>query len=278
MNGALPPGLDPDAVQAVAMDMDRTILPSSLELSPATVAAVAAVRRAGIEPIIATGRMFASTRPYARTLGITAPVICYQGALVADPASGEWLLHRPIDVPTALQVIADIRREGFHMNVYVDDELCVEKPTPEARTYAEHARLQMHVVGDFDTWLTQPTTKIVVVGDPEPLDGLNERLRARYGDRLFIAKSLPIFLEVASPRVSKGMALRFVCERLGIDPRATVAFGDGANDLELLEAAGVGVAVADADPALLRIADWTVPPVAEDGVAGFLELLVDSRA
>ncbi len=278
MSAVLPPALDPRAVRAVAMDMDRTILPSSLELSPATVAAVAAVRRAGIEPIIATGRMFASARPYARQLGITAPVICYQGALVADPDTGEWLLHRPIDVPTALQVIAAVRREGFHMNVYVDDMLYVEKPTAEARTYAEHARLQMHVVGDFDTWLTQPTTKIVVVGDPEPLAGLNARLRDRYGDRLFIAKSLPIFLEVASPGVSKGMALRFVCERLGIDPQSTVAFGDGANDLELLSAAGLGVAVVDADPALLEIADWTVPAVGEDGVAGFLNLLVDSRA
>jgi Cof subfamily protein (haloacid dehalogenase superfamily) len=278
VSAVLPPALDPRAVRAVAMDMDRTILPSSLELSPATVAAVAAVRRAGIEPIIATGRMFASARPYARQLGVTAPVICYQGALVADPDTGEWLLHRPIDVPTALQVIADVRRAGFHMNVYVDDRLYVEKPTPEARTYAEHARLQMHVVGDFDTWLTHPTTKIVVVGDPEPLDGLNERLRDRYGDRLFIAKSLPIFLEIASPGVSKGMALRFVCERLGIDTGDTVAFGDGANDLELLAAAGLGVAVADADPALLEVADWTVPPVGEDGVAGFLNLLVDSRA
>jgi len=62
----LPPGFDASAVQAVAMDMDRTILPSSLTLSPATLKAVAAVKRAGIEPIIATGRMFASARPYAR--------------------------------------------------------------------------------------------------------------------------------------------------------------------------------------------------------------------
>jgi hypothetical protein len=164
------------------------------------------------------------------------------------------------------------------MNVYVDDELCVERPTPEARTYAEHARLEMHVVGDFDTWLDRPTTKIVVVGEPEPLDGLQDRLRARFDHRLFIAKSLPIFLEVASPGVSKGAALRFVCGRLGIDPADAIAFGDGANDLELLETAGLGVAVEDADAALLRLADWTVASVSEDGVAGFLELLVDSRA
>jgi Cof subfamily protein (haloacid dehalogenase superfamily) len=278
VNAALPPGLDPAAVRAVATDMDRTILPSSLELSPATVRAIARVRRAGIEAIIATGRMFASTRPYALQLGITAPVICYQGALIVDPVTGEWLQHRPIDVPVALEVIAAVRREGFHMNVYVDDQLCVEKPTPEARTYAEHARLEMVVVGNFDTWLHQPTTKIVIVGEPGALDDLEQRLRSRFDDRMFIAKSLPIFLEVASPGVSKGAALRFVCERLGIDPAATIAFGDGANDLELLEAAGLGVAVADAEPALLRIADWTVPPVGQDGVAGFLDRLVDSRA
>jgi len=275
---ALPPGFDPASVRAVAMDMDRTILPSSLKLSPATLRAVAGLRDAGIEPIIATGRMFASTRPYALELGITAPVICYQGALIADPATGRWLQHRPIDVPIALEVIAAVRREGFHMNVYVDDQLCVEKPTPEARTYAEHARLEMVVVGNFDTWLHKPTTKIVIVGEPPALDDLEGRLRTRFDDRLFIAKSLPIFLEVARPGVSKGAALRFVCERLGIDPAATVAFGDGANDLELLEAAGLGVAMADADAALLEIADWTVPPVAQDGVAGFLDLLVDSRA
>jgi len=275
---ALPPGFDPASVRAVAMDMDRTILPSSLKLSPATLRAVAGLRDAVIEPIIATGRMFASTRPYALELGITAPVICYQGALIADPATGRWLQHRPIDVPIALEVIAAVRRECFHMNVYVDDELCVERPTPEASTYAEHARLEMHVVGDFDRWLTRPTTKIVIVGEPGPLDDLDVRLRDRFGDRLFIAKSLPIFLEVASPGVSKGAALEFVCERLGVDPADTIAFGDGANDHELLETAGFGVAVADAEPSLLEIADWTVPPVAQDGVASFLDLLVDSRA
>jgi Cof subfamily protein (haloacid dehalogenase superfamily) len=278
VSAALPPGFDASAVRAVAMDLDRTIVPSSLSLSPATVRAVASVHRAGIEPIIATGRMFASAQPYARELGITAPLVCYQGALVADPRSGEWLLHQPIDVPLALEVIAAVRAEGFHMNVYVNDQLCVERPTPEARTYAEHARLEMVVVGDFDAWLRQPTTKIVVVGEPHSLDDLEIRLRASFDGRLFIAKSLPEFLEVAQPGVSKGAALRFVCNRLGIDPADTVAFGDGANDLELLEAAGLGVAMADADPALLRIADWTVPSVAEDGVASFLSLLVDSRA
>jgi Cof subfamily protein (haloacid dehalogenase superfamily) len=274
---ALPPGLDPAAVRAVAMDLDRTILPDTLEFSPAVLRAVARVRAAGVEAIVATGRMFASARPYALELGVTAPVICYQGALVADPTTGEWLLHRPMDVGLAHEVIDAVAAAGFHMNVYVDDRLFVEELNEEAVTYAGHARLEAHAVGDLRAWLDRPTTKIVVVGEPEPLDRLQDDLRARFDGRAFIAKSLPIFLELALPGVSKGAALRFVCERLGIETADVVAFGDGANDLELLEAAGLGVAVADADAALLPIAGWTVPSVDEDGVAGFLDALVDSR-
>jgi len=274
----LPDRLDPAAVLAVAMDLDHTILPDSLEFSPALVRAVGRVRASGLEAIVATGRMFASARPYALQLGVTAPVICYQGALIADPVTGEWLQHRPMDVPLAHEVIEAVDAAGFHMNVYVDDMLFVEELNEEAITYARHARLEAHPVGNLMEWLDRPTTKIVVVGEPEELDGLQDRLRARFDGRAFIAKSLPIFLELAEPGVSKGAALEFVCGRLGIDPAAVVAFGDGANDVELLEAAGLGVAVAGGDAALERVAAWTVPSVDEDGVAGFLDALVDSRS
>jgi Cof subfamily protein (haloacid dehalogenase superfamily) len=256
------------------MDLDRTILGSDLEFTPALKSAVAGAAAAGIEPIIATGRMFASARPYALELGVRAPVICYQGALVADPLTGEWLLHRPMDVSLAREVIRAVSDAGFHMNVYIDDKLFVEELNEEARTYAAHARLEAHVVGDLLAWLAEPTTKIVIVGEPVALDELEAQMRAGFDGRLFIAKSLPYFLEVALPGVSKGSALEFVCRRLGIDPADVVAFGDGANDIELLQEAGLGVAVADADPALLAHAQWTVPPVAEDGVAGFLAAVV----
>jgi Cof subfamily protein (haloacid dehalogenase superfamily) len=277
VTATLPAGLDAAAVRAVAMDLDRTILPETLELSPATVAAVAAARDAGIEPILATGRLFRSDRPYAEALGVTAPLVCYQGALVADPVSGEWLVHAPIPVPLAREAIRAAAGEGFHVNAYVDDELYVASLTHEAREYARYARLEAHVVGDLAAWLTEPTTKLVVVGQPEAVDDLEVRLRDRFGERLFIAKSLPYFLEAAHPGVSKGSGLRDVCERLGIPTSAVVAFGDGQNDIELLQEAGFAVAVEDADEALLRHADATVPPVGSDGVAGFLRALVDSR-
>ena len=155
--------------------------------------------------------MLRSSRPFALELGVTAPLICYQGALIADPISGEWLLHQPMPVPLAREVIEACRRRQQHCNVYVDDELYVDELNLYALEYARHAKLEAHAVGDLARWLTEPTTKIVVVGEPELLDALQVELRGQFGERLFIAKSLPFFLEVAQPGVSKGSALHWVC-------------------------------------------------------------------
>ena len=274
----LPEALDASTVRAVAMDLDRTILPETLELRPRLIDAVRAVAAAGVVPIVATGRMLRSSRPFALQLGVTAPLICYQGALIADPQSGEWLRHEPMPVPLAREVIEACRKRDQHCNVYVDDELYVDELNVYALEYARHAKLEAHAVGDLERWLTEPTTKIVVVGEPELLDALQIELRAQFGDRLFIAKSLPFFLEVAQPGVSKGSALEWVCDRISIEPAHVVSFGDGANDIELLRDAGFGVAIEGADQILLDEADATVPGPEHDGVARFLEALVSARS
>lgn len=274
----LPADLDAGAVRAVAMDLDRTILGESLELRPRLIEAVKALPAAGITPIVATGRMFRSSRPFALQMDVTAPVICYQGALIADPVSGEWLRHDPMPVPLAKEVILACQANEQHCNVYIDDELYVAELNLYALEYARHAKLEAHAVGDLIAWLHQPTTKIVVVGEPEALDVMQDELREQFTGRLFIAKSLPFFLECAQPGVSKGSALHWVCERLSIDPATVVGFGDGANDVELLEEAGYGVAIETADAALLPHARATVPPPEQDGVAAFLEALVSARS
>ena len=274
----LPTGLDPRALQAVAMDLDRTILGESLELRPRLVSAVKAAAAAGIVPIVATGRMLRSSRPFALELGVTAPLICYQGALIADPVSGEWLEHRPMPVPLALEVIEACRRSQQHCNVYVDDELYVDELNVYALEYARHAKLEAHAVGDLEQWLSEPTTKIVVVGEPELLDTLEVELRGQFDGRAFIAKSLPFFLEIAQPGVSKGSALHWVCRRQGIDHTRVVGFGDGANDIELLQEAGFAVAIENGDASLLPHADATVQGPEQDGVARFLEAVVSARS
>jgi Cof subfamily protein (haloacid dehalogenase superfamily) len=247
-------------------------------LRPRTRAAIAAVRAAGSHVIIVTGRMFVSTRPYALEAGLDEPVVCYQGAVVADPVSGEYLRHVPIPRPVALEAIDAVVAAGFHVNCYVHDKLYVAEVTPEARAYADFQDLEIHAVGDLRTWLHDDPTKLVAVGVPEELDALEDVLKPQFRGRLFVSKSLPHFLEFANPSVSKGSGLAFVAERLGFTAEETVACGDGENDRELLDWAGFGVAVANAHEEILRRADLIVPSVQEEGVALLLEAFVDSLA
>jgi Cof subfamily protein (haloacid dehalogenase superfamily) len=228
--------------------------------------------------VLVTGRMFQSVRRYALEAGLDDPVVCYQGAVVAEPTTGRWLLHQPIPLELARETIAVLNDEGFGLNCYVGDELYVSEVTPEARRYADFQQLELHPVGDLLEWISEPPTKLVVIGDPEVLDDLEERMLARFDGRLYISKSLPYFLEFASPEVTKATGLEFLSEHLGFTRERTVAFGDGENDIELVDWAGYGVAVENAHDQVKEVADLVCPSVDEEGVAQVIESYLDSRA
>ena len=271
------PGGFPRKVRALACDLDRTLIAEDVLLRERTLRAIRRAREHGLRVLIVTGRMFRSARPYAHAAGIEDPLVCYQGAAVVDPVSGRFLHHDPIPVGLARETIAAVEEEGFALNCYVDDELFVARVTPEAERYALFQNLEIHQVGDLRAWLRRPPTKLVSVGEPEELDRLEARMKERLGTRLHISKSLPIFLEFSRKGVTKGSGLAFVAKLLGFAPEQTIAFGDGENDIELLDWAGYAVAVANAHERLLQIADFVCPPAEEEGVAQVIEAMLDGR-
>ena len=245
-------------------------------LRPRTREALRRLREDGFHVVLVTGRMFQAVRPYALEAGLDDPVICYQGAVVAEPG-GRWLRHVPIPLELAREAIEAVNDEGFGLNCYVGDELYVAEVTPAARRYADFQHLELHAVGNLLAWLDEPPTKLVVIDDPDVLDGLKQRLKARFDGRLYISKSLPYFLELASPDVTKAAGLEFLARHLGFARGRTVACGDGENDVELLEWAGYAVAVENAHERVLAAADLVCPSVDEEGVAQLVEAFLDSR-
>ena len=275
----LPPGLDARAVRAVAMDLDGTVLDETFQPSPRTAEAVARAEASGIACLIATGRMFVSARRVAEKLGIQRPLVCYQGALVADPVTGEVLVHRPIEASLAREIISAMPEEhARRSNLYVDDELYVWEENEATLRYAQVAGVPLHVVGDLASWIERPTTKIVTVGTPETMDVLRDAMQPRFGSRAFVAKSLPYFLEFAAPGVSKASGLALLADLIGFTAEQAIAVGDAENDREMLEWARWGLAVANADERLLREADVVIPSVHDNGVAQLLEALAGARA
>ena len=244
----------------VASDLDGTLLPPSLELTPSTIAGVAALRASGVAFVICTGRMFKSARRMAAKLGLhDGTIVCYQGALVADLGTGEWLRHLPMAPAAAADVVRHMREIGRHVNVYVGDELYVEDVDAWALRYAEYAEVGINEVDDLLAIVVDGPTKIVVATDPDDVTALLPGLQERWRGELYVTRSLPHYIEINAPEATKSAALAFLCDRLGARRERTVTCGDGLNDVDMLQWAGLGVAMAEGGEAVCREADLVVP-------------------
>ena len=164
--------------------------------------------------------MFRSVERYVQEAGIAEPVVCYQGAAVVDPTTGEFLLHVPLELDVARDAIAALEELGLPPNVYVDDELYVARETEYSRAYSGYQRLPVTEVGDLLTWLDRPPTKLVAVAEPEILAAARGELARRLDGRVFLTTSLPHLLELGHPAVTKGSGIAFVAAAARARPRA----------------------------------------------------------
>ncbi|MBM4435906.1 MAG: HAD family phosphatase [Actinobacteria bacterium] len=264
----------PPAYDLLALDLDGTLVVDSNPVTPRVRAAIRQAQARGVHVTLATGRMFQSARRFAQDLGVTVPIICYQGALIRHPQTGASLYARVMPVAPARQVLAFAAERGLHINAYVDDELYMRQITPEGEFYASTARVDIHVAHDLDALVARGTTKLVIVTDEDQVLPVVAALQARLGSALFITRSHPRFAEATSPDVSKGAALHILAKRLGIPVARTMAIGDNLNDLDLVQAAGLGVAMGDGDQRVRAAAGWVTGTYFEDGVATAIEKFI----
>lgn len=239
----------------VALDVDDTLLEADLSLREECAAAIREAQAAGVRVVLATGRMYRSVLPYALRLGLDGYLIAYNGALVRS-VRGETLYHNPVPAPLAEGLIAVAEQEGICLNLYIDDELLVERADDErVAYYVSIAGVPARPVGDLRRALElgEPT-KCLFVGDAERVPGLVEELRPRF-PQLQIARSKPRFIEVTRAGVQKDVGLAAVAEAYGIPREAVMAVGDADNDISMLSWAGWGVAVANASDGAKAAAD-----------------------
>jgi Cof subfamily protein (haloacid dehalogenase superfamily) len=257
------------------LDVDGTLVDDTLTLHWRTSAAVAAAAQR-LPVILATGRMYRSVLPWARRLGVTEPLVCYQGALVRElphgDAPGRVLFEEGLAPTVAVRAIEIARARDWHRQAYVDDELICEQDRPEAHFYARIAQVPIRFVDDLTAAVAGGSTKIVCVSeDPAVVEACIAAMSAEFGEQARVTRSMEEFVEMSSPRVNKALATELVCRRAGLSLADAVAVGDAPNDVELLEAAGCGVAVRHARAEVLAAAAATCGPPDEAGVADVLE-------
>jgi Cof subfamily protein (haloacid dehalogenase superfamily) len=258
----------------VALDLDGTILDLSLYLDPRDVEALRRITGAGVTVVACTGRPFPGALPWVRRLGLDGPIICYQGAQIRLP-DGSTLLDHGIKHDLAMDVIRFARERGLHVQAYRDDQLIVERDRPEAHEYANHAGMEIHVVGDLEAAMGPTTPKLVIVSTAQALEALLPEARKRWEGKLNVATSVPTYLEFTSVESDKASALAFLCERLDVPQDQCVAVGDGRNDASMIAWAGLGVAVEGSPLEVIAAADRTIPGPGHGGIKQLADVLVE---
>ena len=263
------------AYKLIALDVDGTIRSHDRPTSERTRRTIEKVESAGAIVTIATGRSYKSGASAASDVNLTAPIVTFQGAHVADPRTGEVLWHVPLthDMTSAalkaLSVWEDIQVAG-----YLGDEIFVTEMTDWAKAYGERTGVGVRVV-DYDEFTSRSMSRIVVHGADDEIERLEPILKDRFDGDMYITRSLPYFCEILNPSGGKDKALEWLCGYLGVSRNETIAFGNGYNDVHMLEWARMSVAVGDAVDEVLEIVDVVAPPMEEDGVAQVLDEMLE---
>lgn len=255
-------------VRLVALDLDGTLLNRGNEVSDANAAAVREAVAAGVHIVIATSRWYLLAKRTADLLGITSPIICHNGAMVRSPIDGARLLQ--LDVPAAAAIeIAAIADEGqYESMATVDDttHLLSRRPNIDParlpRGMVQTRRLSDHVAGGVEAFL---------FFGQDACDGIRERVGDRYDGALNLAygysETFPPYLNIVHAGADKGRALELVCRHVGVPVEQAMAIGDAAPDLQMMRAAGIGMAMGNAPDDVKAQADVVGPNNLDDGVA-----------
>jgi Cof subfamily protein (haloacid dehalogenase superfamily) len=263
-------------VRLLVLDIDGTLLDPAGQLTAPTVTAVRAAVAAGCVVTLATGRRFRTARPIAAALGLELPILVQNGALVKDSLTEEVLYHRHLSCTAAAVAIEYLWHAGLQPIVY-------ENVFVGERVYTGPAERDGEVNGAYfarrpDDYLRCQTVEALVpTVAPLEVAAVDDAARLSAVAPGLIHPGIRLinttysggdgFLEVLDAGCSKAEALHDLARRLNIPMAQTMAIGDNLNDLELLEAAGVGVAMGNARPEVLALAREVTASNADDGVA-----------
>jgi len=265
-------------IRLLVVDIDGTIAGESNDVREPVKQAIQAAQAKGIQVAIATGRMYRSALRFYKAIGADLPILAYQGAWIQDPKTEKLYQHVPVPQPLALELVDYYEqpewRSQISVHCYINDQLYIREWDSHTKDYSQRSSVQPITVGDLRSILTEAPTKILALSNNIPLiDQLLANLRQRYTPaELYTTKSVPTFLEANNPGINKGIAVRYLAEEvLGLQASQVMAIGDNFNDLEMLEYAGVGVAMGNAPAGVQSIAQWVAPDVEEDGAAAAIE-------
>lgn len=264
-------------IRLLVLDIDGTIADESNRLRDSVARAIRSAQRRGVAVAIATGRLYQSSLHAYDSIGSTLPLICYEGALIREPKTEFVHRHWPLEPRVAAQVLDYTERLSLSgrlsVHFYVQHDLYVSNLNDASIKFFEGSKVEPIVVSDLRQLLDRAITKVMVLSDDvqviarlfSQLKNSNTRTQVKQ------YKSITL-LEAFDPAVNKRLAVSYLAEQImALRPENVMAVGDDFTDIEMLQYAGIGVAMGNAPVAVRACADWVTTTIEEDGVARAVE-------
>lgn len=265
-------------IRLLALDVDDTLLPQGGVISRDNLSAINRARDAGVYVAIATGRGYIGAAPICKTLDIKGPVIVFGGAKIMDTRTGECLLNSQIPPDLVREALETAAELGIYAHIFEGDGIVCERAHPYSDAYIRGQNLPRRLDPHIRQKQWRHVPKVLAITEPEKTPVYISLFQERFKGRLKISGSRPGFIEINRLDAHKGNALMRLAEMMGLNREQVAAVGDNSLDLEMIRWAGLGAAVADAEPEALASADIIVPSCNQNGVAWLIERYILGRA
>ena len=258
-------------------DLDGTLLTDDKQISPGNREAIRAMTEAGHSFVIATGRPFESALKISSELGLNGEgcyIVSYNGSHVYDCCRRRALLDKRLSMETVRELFGFAWTAGLYVQTYQNGEILTRARTEELDFYERNTNLPGCPREDVLDYLTREPNKVIVIDlhDHERLVRFKKEHEEWAKGKCRLIFSNARYLEVIAEGVSKQTGIEFLTDYLGVDQKDVIAAGDEANDIEMIRAAGIGVAVHNASPAVKEAADYvTRLSNNEDAIAEVVE-------
>lgn len=260
----------------IALDLDDTLLDHHQQISDENVAALQECAKRGIYVVLCSGRAEGAILPFIQRLNLGDSeygryLIAINGCSIYDLKEKKQIFCQKVESDVLIRTNELAESVGLKSEVYTPDVIYYKEATKWTKLDVDLCKLKGEVVEDYENFIKQGFTKMLVPGEPEELQSLQTTLRNEFGNRAVIFTSKPYFLEILPPGCGKGEAINWLANHIGIDPKETMGFGDSMNDESLIRLAGTGVVMCNGLDAMKQIADCiTEKDNNNSGVADFL--------
>ncbi|MDE6104737.1 MAG: Cof-type HAD-IIB family hydrolase [Clostridia bacterium] len=260
----------------IVSDFDGTLLNDNNQVPESVKCAINEYVSAGGIFAVCTGRMLRSILPRVRGLGLKGLVAAYQGTVIADIESGKIIRSGGISCEDAAEVCKYLESINANINVYSDEVLYtnIDKEDKHLKLYEEITGVDaISVNGITDVVLKNGNDcqKIACLVAPEDRAELFEKIKLRFGNKFDVTCSAKVLVEISPYGSTKGEALKYLADHYGVDISRSIAVGDNLNDMSMVEAAGLGVAVGNAVEELKEAADFVAVTNNDGAVAQIIE-------